>query len=76
MGTGLVWFLTFTLSVTQLEVVREQDWTVNAGHLASSPAKQRNPLPLPTPHGWQNATIYKLGGGRGLGGEEEWGEGK
>lgn len=47
--------------VTQLEVAREQDSTVNAGLLSSSPAKQRQPLPRAAPHGWQNATIYKLG---------------
>lgn len=57
--------------VTQLEVAREQDLTVNRVHLASSPAKQRKPLPLMAPHGWQNATIYKPGRKKGVGGERE-----
>lgn len=55
--------------VTQLEVAREQDLTVNRVHLTSSPAKEQKLLPLTAPHGWQNATIYKQGRKKRVGGE-------
>lgn len=53
-------------AVTQLEVVIEQDLTVNLVHPASSPAKQQNPCPLQT-HMAGRMQPFTSWGGKGLG---------